>query len=39
MFVMKKPAGVYSNLWKKIPMASFCAKEYLIVINNAYLSA
>lgn len=30
MFVMKKPVGVYSNLGKKIPMASFCAKEYFI---------
>lgn len=30
MFVMKKPAGMYSNLGKEIPMASFCANEYFI---------
>lgn len=44
MFVMKKPAGVYSNLGKKIPMASFCANEdfichqqcLLICLNDFY---
>jgi len=30
MFLMKKLAGMYSNLGKRIPIASFCAKECFI---------
>lgn len=30
MFVKKKLAGVYWDLKPNIPMASFCAKDYLI---------